>query len=49
VQGKLFLGGLDLQSSKETVSAYCSKWCVFYGGWLPFKLAMQGMGGKVFC
>ncbi len=26
IPGKLFLGGLDLQSTKETVMAYCSQW-----------------------
>ncbi|GFH30247.1 uncharacterized protein HaLaN_29062, partial [Haematococcus lacustris] len=26
VEGKLFLGGLDLQSTKETVQAYCAQW-----------------------
>jgi hypothetical protein len=31
VEGKLFLGGLDLQSTKASVSAYCCKWC---GCWL---------------
>ncbi|GFH11342.1 uncharacterized protein HaLaN_06825 [Haematococcus lacustris] len=26
VEGKLFLGGLDLQSTRETVQAYCAQW-----------------------
>jgi hypothetical protein len=26
VEGKLFLGGLDLQSTKDSVHAYCSQW-----------------------
>ncbi len=28
VEGKVFIGGLSLQTSKETVSDYCQQWCV---------------------
>eukprot|EP00199_Chlamydomonas_sp_CCMP681_P002946 CAMPEP_0119105606 /NCGR_PEP_ID=MMETSP1180-20130426/3520_1 /TAXON_ID=3052 ORGANISM="Chlamydomonas cf sp, Strain CCMP681" /NCGR_SAMPLE_ID=MMETSP1180 /ASSEMBLY_ACC=CAM_ASM_000741 /LENGTH=305 /DNA_ID=CAMNT_0007090699 /DNA_START=29 /DNA_END=942 /DNA_ORIENTATION=- len=39
VNGKLFLGGLDLQSTKETVSTYCSKW-----GEISDIVVMEGRG-----
>lgn len=29
VEGKLFLGGLDTQTTKETLVNYCTQWCAF--------------------
>lgn len=32
VEGKVFLGGLDLNSSRESVSEYCQQWWVAGAG-----------------
>ncbi|KAJ9510483.1 hypothetical protein QJQ45_015952, partial [Haematococcus lacustris] len=39
VEGKLFLGGLDLQSTRETVQAYCAQW-----GDISDIVVMEGRG-----
>lgn len=41
-QGKLFLGGLDSSTTKETLLRYCSKWCA--GGEITDAVVMDGRG-----
>lgn len=41
-QGKLFLGGLDSSTTKETLLRYCMKWCD--GGEITDAVVMDGRG-----